>query len=715
MKTGGADWHPENLELQINAPEREYARMSTHRFRSWILVAGLCAAIAISKALGEPAPPDLLAKAETRFNAIYERGEFRPRKFEGEWLADSSGYTVWEPAPDGKEKVRARYDVARGTRTVLDPVPVGKPGSTGLVSPDGRREILMEQGNLLVRNLDTGRMVALTRSAPDGPVSNDEPVWSPDGKWVAFVESDQSEVKLRSELVPGDPTFPEVRQVRFARVGEAIPKLRVGVVDAEGRETRWLSIPVPAEGQYFGRVDWAGNSHELMVERLSRFRNEREFLLADVRTGSLRRVFHEADRAWVVASYGVNLGWTWVRDGQAFVVLSEKDGWRHAYLYSRDGQELAQLTPGQYDIIERAVVDEKGGWFYFYASPDNATQKYLHRVRLDGSGPLEQVTPASQPGTHDYQFSPDAQWAFHTWSAFDRPPVTELVKVSSHEGARVLEANDGLREKVKPLVAQPTEFLKLDIGGGVTVDAWMIKPPGFDPAKKYPVLVYVYGEPHAQTVLDAWGAAQADYHRMIAELGYLVVSIDNRGTPAPKGAAWRRAIFGSLGPLSTEEQAAALKELARTRSYVDTSRVAIWGWSGGGSNTLNAMFRKPDVYQVGIAVAPKPQPQLYNAWFQEIYMQTPETNAEGYRRAAPIHFAEGLKGDLLIIHGTGESNTHIQITEGLVDRLIELGKRFDYMAYPNRDHGLREGRGTMVHLRTMMARYLLEHLPPGPR
>jgi dipeptidyl-peptidase-4 len=243
----------------------------------------------------------------------------------------------------------------------------------------------------------------------------------------------------------------------------------------------------------------------------------------------------------------------------------------------------------------------------------------------------------------------------------------------------------------------------------------MIKPSDFDASRKYPVLVYVYGEPHAQTVLDAWGKVHADYHRMIADLGYLVVSIDNRGTPAPKGAAWRRSIFRSLGPLSTEEQAAALKELARTRSYVDATRVAIWGWSGGGSNTLNAMFRKPDVYKVGIAVAPKPQPHLYNAWFQEIYMETRETNPEGYERSAPINFAEGLKGDLLIVHGTGETNTHLQITEGLVDRLIELGKRFDYMAYPNRNHGLREGKGTSVHLRSLMTRYLLDHLPAGPQ
>jgi dipeptidyl-peptidase 4 len=679
------------------------------------MLAGIAAAIAVSDVRGQTSQDALLNQAESRLRAIYERDEFRPRRFQAEWLPDSSGYTVLESAPDTEGKVRVRYDVASGKRTVMDTSEPRKSPLSGKLSPDGARVVFFERGNLYVRSLKNDRRIPLTKCAPDGPVSNGQPVWSPDGSWVAFVQSDESDVKVRSVLVPGDPSYPEVKEVRFARVGGTIPTLRVGVVDALGKETRWLPVPIPAEGFYFGQVDWAGNSHELLIEKLSRFRNEREFLLADIRTGALRRVFHETNQAWVDGSYASNAGWIWIRGGQAFIVLSEKDGWRHAYVYSRDGQELALLTPGKFDIIERGVVDESGGWFYYYASPDNATQKYLYRARLDGNGAPERVTPSNRPGTHDYHFSPDAKWAFRTYSTFDNPPVTELVNLSDHEGARALEDNAVLRKKMKALISQPTEFIQLDIGGGVVLDAWMIKPTGFDPSKKYPVLVYVYGEPHAQMVLDAWGKAQNDYHRVIADLGYLVVSIDNRGTPAPKGAAWRRAVFGSLGPLSTEEQAAALKELARTRTFVDTSRVAIWGWSGGGSNTLNAMFRKPDVYQVGIAVAPKPQPHLYNAEFQEIYMQTPETNPDGYRRAAPMNFAEGLKGNLLIIHGTGESNTHLQITEALVDRLIELGKRFDYMAYPNRDHGLSEGHGTAVHLRMLMARYLLEHLPPGPR
>jgi dipeptidyl-peptidase-4 len=656
----------------------------------------------------------LLDQAEKRMRAIYDRGEFRARRFRADWLPDSSGYTVSGRRRESRRDGLVKVDAATGKRTVLSAEQRRQLDRDRRRSPDGSRVLAFDRGNLEVRDSKSGRRTKLTQNAKPG-IRNGGAVWSPDGKRIAFVETDVSRVRLRTSLVPNDPSYPGVRETRFARVGGTIASLRVGVVDVKGGETRWLDIERPVEGFYLGLVEWAGNSDELLVEKLSRFRDEREFLIADLRTGKVRRIYRETDPAWVVASYGVNSGLSWIRDGRSFVVINERDGWRHAYVYSRDGEKQALLTKGPFDIIERATIDHAGGWFYYYASPDNAAQKYLYRVRLDSKGEPARITPKGQPGTHDYRFSPDVKYAFHTYSSFDAPPVTELVELPGHRVVRVLEKNTALREKATKSGHRPTEFLQLKIDDDITLDAWLMKPPGFDPSRKYPVLVYVYSEPHAQTVLDEWDAGHAGYHRLISDLGYLVVSIDSRGTPAPKGAAWRRAVFGSLGPLSTQEQAAALKELARTRRYVDLSRVGIWGWSGGGSNTLNAMFRKPDLYRVGIAVAAKPQPHLYNAWFQEIYMRTREVNPKGYKRSAPIHFAEGLKGDLLIIHGTGEYNTHIQITEGLVDRLIELGKRFDYTTYPNRRHGLREGRGTAVHLRMLMIRYLLDHLPRGPR
>ncbi|TWU45438.1 Prolyl tripeptidyl peptidase precursor [Novipirellula aureliae] len=660
----------------------------------------------------QPAPESSWKKeAESRLKAIYDDGDYRGKSFQARWLADSSGYTIQETDPETNKRVTAKYDVRTAERTVVQ----RKDADRGnLVSPDGKSTLEFRHRDLFVRDLASGKRIQLTKHAAESDIRFNDPVWSPDGKHIAFVEADSTNVRQRAVLVPDDPSYPSVAYHRFARVAEKIVKLRVGVVDADGENLQWLPIESPPEGIYLGQVEWAGNSEEVLVEKLSRFRDVREFLLAKI-DGDVKQIYHESDDAWAVGSQGKNSGLTWVQDGKAFIVVSEKDGWRHAFLCSRDGQDEMLLTPGEYDIIDRATVDENGGWYYFYASPENGTEKYLYRVPLDGSGKLERITPEGQPGTHQYDFSPDAKWAFHTYSTIDTPPIVELVELPEHRAVRVLEDNHELRDQMKQIAVHPTEFLQLDIADGISMDAWMIKPRDFDSSKKYPVFVYVYGEPYAQTVLNEWGTHHAAFHRLVADLGYLVVSIDNRGTPAPKGAAWRRSVYGSLGPLSTEEQAAGIKELGRTRPYVDLSRVGIWGWSGGGSNTLNALFRKPDVYHVGIAVVPKPQPHLYNAWFQEIYMRTRELNPDGYERAAAINFADGLKGNLLIVTGTGETNTHIQIIEGLVDRLIELGKPFDYMVYPNRDHGMREGVGTGVHLRMLIIRYLIDHLPPGPR
>ncbi|MEM1070119.1 MAG: DPP IV N-terminal domain-containing protein [Planctomycetota bacterium] len=684
-----------------------------------------CVAMTVVVATGsvfaqEPSDDDWRSTATDRLKGIYERGVFRTRDVDVDWLEDASAYRIRENDPKTGTRVTARYEVASGERSI---VPERRNRDRNRrQSPDETLQLVTRGKNLFLvarSGEQSGDETQLTANPSERDIGFYDFRWSPSGNSVSFVQSDRTDVRMRSVLVPSDPSYPGVRERRFARVGGKINELRVGVVTVNREQidktkTLWVDIPNPEEGFYLGQVDWVPNSDELLVETLSRFRDTRVFWLATT-DGKATRVYEETNDAWAVGSHGINSGARWIQDGAAFIFISEKEGWRQAYVCSRDGKIETKLTPGEYDIIDRAFVDEAGGWYYFYASPENGTQKYLHRVPLDGSGELERITPRNQPGTHNYNISPDAKWAIHQVSTLNDPPVTELVNLPQHEVVRVIKDNSELRAKFKALVPRPTEFVSIDIGDGVQMDACITKPSEFDESKRYPILVYVYGEPYSQTVLDRWGAGQTDFHRVVADTGYVVVSIDNRGTACPKGAAWRRSIFGSLGPLSTEDQAVALKKLGEMKPYLDLERVAIWGWSGGGSNTLNAMFRKPDLYDVGIAVVPKPQPWLYNAWFQEIYMRTREVNADGYKRSAPINFAEGLKGKLLIMTGSGETNTHIQIIEGLIDRLIELGKPFDYMVYPNRDHGLSEGRGTTVHVRMKILRYLVENLPRGPR
>jgi dipeptidyl-peptidase-4 len=285
----------------------------------------------------------------------------------------------------------------------------------------------------------------------------------------------------------------------------------------------------------------------------------------------------------------------------------------------------------------------------------------------------------------------------------------------SHKVLRPLTDPSAVAAKVKPLLNPPAEFFRIDIGDGVTLDGYMLKPSTFDASKKYPFITHVYGEPAGQTVNDAWGGNQLLFHRALADAGYIVISIDNRGTPAPRGTGWRKIVYGTVGDLSSRDQAAAVRALIAKHAFLDGDRVGVWGWSGGGTNTLNAMFRFPDLYKVGVSVAPVPDQRLYDTIYQERYMGLPQENVEGYRVGSAINFAEGLRGKLLLIHGSGDDNVHVQGTEKLINRLIELGKPFDSMIYPNRSHSISEGTGTSAHIFKLIARYFVENLSPGPR
>lgn len=590
-------------------------------------------------------------------------------------------------------------------------------------SPSGDRVAYVLRGDIYVERLADGTITRLTSDADSLHVNGmsdwvyeeefglrDGFRWSPDGARIAFWRFDMTGVRTFTLINDTDSLYPFTIPIQYPKTGTPNSAVRIGVVGAGGGPTTWIFLDDDLRDNYLPWMEWAG-SGELLLQRMNREQNTDRVMIADVATGGTRTVLTERDSAWVDLVDDI----PWLGGRARFLWISERDGWRHVYAVPRQGGAPLLVTPGAFDVIDVAAVDETGGWLYYIASPDNATQRYLYRARLSGGARPERITPSGAAGTHSYLVSPDARWAIHTVSTFDTPPVTDLVRLPTHQTVRTLVDNAALRAAVESLTPRPAEFFKVQVGGGVTLDGWMIRPRDFDSTKTYPLLMQVYGEPAGQTVLDRWAGVSGLWHRMLADQGYVVASVDNRGTPAPRGRAWRKIVYKQIGVLSSREQADAVRALTRTRSYLDSTRVAIWGWSGGGSSTLQAMFRYPEVYAVGMAVAPVPDQRLYDTIYQERYMGLPRDNGEAYRLASPITFADGLRGRLLLVHGSGDDNVHYQGSERLVNRMVALGKPFDFMVYPNRSHCICEGRGTTLHIYSLLTRYLLEHLPAGGR
>ena len=591
-------------------------------------------------------------------------------------------------------------------------------------SPDGGRVgwVRYEEHNIYVEDLTSG---AITRITTDGSRTTingtfdwvyeeelglqDGWRWSPDGQAIAYWQLDATGVNDFLLLNETDSIYSKPIPVQYPKAGETNSAARVGVVSASGGPTRWIAVPGDPRNNYIARMDWAPpvsgarGAGELVIQHLNRLQNTLQVMVADVATGQVRTVLTERDDAWVELVDP----FTWVNRGRDFVWQSERSGWNHLYLVSRDGRRVRPVTQGAFDVLGVVGIDTTAGFAYYIASPDNPTQRYLFRSRLDGRGRAERLTPAPQAGVHGYNAAPSLRYAVHSYSRAGLPGSSELVRLPEHRVVRTLVDNAQLKERVAALGLRLPEFTQLDIGGGVRLNAYLIKPPDFDPSRRYPVLFFVYGGPGSQTVMDSWGGSQYLFHQMLAQRGIIVASVDNRGTGA-RGRAWRKSIYGRMGVIETRDQAAAARVVGRL-PYVDSTRMGIWGWSYGGFMSLNVITQHPDVYRAAVAVAPVTHWKYYDTIYTERYNGLPQDNAEGYDAGSPLTYAKGLRGKLLIVHGTGDDNVHWQNTAAMVDVLIGENRLFDLMLYPNRDHSI-SSDGATPHIRNLIARYVLENL-----
>jgi len=599
----------------------------------------------------------------------------------------------------------------------------GRPGSSLMFakfSPDGSRVAYVSEHNLFVENLADHRITQLTQDGTDRLINGtfdwvyeeeldcrDGFRWSPDGQRLAYWQLDARPVKNYLMLNTTDAEYPFTVPVEYPIVGQDPSRCRIGVVGAGGGETKWLAIPGDAVQHYLPRMEWSG-PQEVIVQQLTRRQNESSILLVNTEANTAKTIFSETDAAWVDAKPEA-IGWHWIEGQKRFVWSSEKDGWRHLYAVDRAGKTTL-LTPGDYDVIEISAINEATKQIYFTASPQNATQRYLYRVPLTG-GKAERVSPAAQAGTHDYEISPNGRLAIHSFSSATSYPVQEVVSLPAHQRL----SGGEVPARAKAMKLPKPEFFQVKTTDGVTLDGWLVKPTGFDPAKKYPVVFYVYGEPASQTVTDRFGTGlNRLYQGSMADDGYVYVSLDNRGAPAPRGRAFRKAIYHNIGALNIRDQAMGATEVLKN-SWADTSRVAVWGWSGGGSSTLSLMFQYPKIYKTGISIAAVDNQLNYDNIYQERYMGLLPDDKHFFVDNSPLAHAQGLRGNLLLVHGTGDDNVHYNNAEQMINALIKYNKPFQLMSYPNRTHSISEGEGTGRHLATTYTRFLKQYCPPGGR
>ncbi len=513
-----------------------------------------------------------------------------------------------------------------------------------------------------------------------------------------------------------DSIYSQIIPVQYPKVGQNPSSCKVGVIDLSNNETTWMKVPGDPYQNYIPRIQWIKN--EVLITQLNRKQNHLQLWLGKPDSGETELFYSEKEDAWIdvlntdvsQASFEMT-DMPVVDNGNSLIRMTEKDGWRHIYKISLVDKTETLLTNGDYDVGCIYGEDKKNEVVYVSASPNNSTQRYLYSVSVNGKTLAKRLTPQEYSGINEYNISPNGRYAFHSHSNTITVPTTRLISLSNNKTIETIIDNKDYGEKVNALNLPTYEFFKVTTKDGVELDGKMLKPVNFDPEKKYPVLFYVYGEPWKQTATDNW---KFGWDNLISQKGYIVITMDNRGTPCIKGKEWRKSIYKKIGVINSHDQAMATKEILKW-SFVDEERIAVWGWSGGGSMTQNLIFRYPEIYKTGMSVAGVANQLTYDNIYQERYMGLPSEDIVAFVEGSPITYAKNLQGNLLLIHGTGDDNVHYQNTEQLMNELIKHNKQFQVMPYPNRAHSIYEGENTKRHLYTLLTNYLLQHVEPGAK
>jgi dipeptidyl-peptidase-4 len=646
-------------------------------------------------------------------SALMPQGAARGLEVEDiEWTADrarallyTNSQQVWRQRTKGTYYV---YDRASGGVRPLSAAPGWQ--QFAKLSPDGSKAGFVRDNDLFVVDLATGRETRLTHDGGPTVVNGtfdwvyeeeldlrDGWRWSPDSRRIAFWRLDTSPEKVQT-WINDVGLYSQPVALRYPKAGEANALVKIGVIGAAGGPVTWMDTGTERD-VYLARMDWAASPNEVVIQRMNRLQNRIDVLFADASTGRSRTAFTDADSAWV----NVDDDLTFVGGGAQLLWTSQRDGFNQVYLYDRQGRQVRQLTRGRWDVTGIDGVDERGGWVYFTGTGGDPTQRQLYRVKLDGTG---QQKLSAEPGTHSSSLSPNGQYYVDVWSRLGTPAVSRLYRADGTL-LRGLSDNASARSRIAATGVQAPEFMRVPVGDGTELNAWVIRPAGFDATKKYPVLLYEYGTPGSQTVTDAWGGTRYLWHQLLAQNGYVVMSVDPRGTSG-RGRAFEKAGYLHQGEVVSDDLMEAVRWIGR-QPWADAGRIGMWGWSGGGYTTALTLARGGPLFKAGISVAPVTDWRLYDNIYTERVMRTPQENPQGYDRGSPLKLASGLTANYLLVHGTGDDNVHFQNSVQWAAALQAAGKPFSMMLYPNKNHGL-PGTTTQVHLFNMLTSFVKTNL-----